>query len=108
MVITALEEIFTSQGKAVHLSSASAIGGEAAGMDLIMVTDVPTNFELKAERTLPSLIGVSTPLERRKAIITTARNNPADFSAFFIFALSFAIALKENVNVTIIAISNII
>ena len=46
MVITALEEIFTSQGKAVPLSSASAIGGEAAGMDLIMVTDVPTNFEL--------------------------------------------------------------
>ena len=46
MVITALDEIFTSQGKAVPLSSASAIGGEAAGMDLIMVTDVPTNFEL--------------------------------------------------------------
>jgi len=46
MVITALEEIFTSQGKAVPLSSASAIGGEAAGNDLIMVTDVPTNFEL--------------------------------------------------------------
>ena len=46
MVITALTEIFTSQGKAVPLSSASAIGGEAAGMDLIMVTDVPTNFEL--------------------------------------------------------------
>ena len=46
MVITALAEIFTSQGKAVPLSSASAIGGEAAGMDLIMVTDVPTNFEL--------------------------------------------------------------
>jgi len=46
MVITALKEIFTSQGKAVPLSSASAIGGEAAGMDLIMVTDVPTNFEL--------------------------------------------------------------
>jgi type II secretory pathway component GspD/PulD (secretin) len=46
MIITALDEIFTSQGKAVPLSSASAIGGEAAGMDLIMVTDVPTNFEL--------------------------------------------------------------
>jgi len=46
MVITALTEIFTSQGKAVPLSSASAIGGEAAGIDLIMVTDVPTNFEL--------------------------------------------------------------
>ena len=46
MIITALTEIFTSQGKAVPLSSASAIGGEAAGMDLIMVTDVPTNFEL--------------------------------------------------------------
>ena len=46
MVITALEEIFTSQGKAVPLSSASAIGGEAAGSDLIMVTDVPDNFEL--------------------------------------------------------------
>ena len=46
MVITALTEIFTSQGKAVPLSSASAIGGEAAGNDLIMVTDVPTNFEL--------------------------------------------------------------
>jgi len=46
MIVTALEEIFTSQGKAVPLSSASAIGGEAAGMDLIMVTDVPTNFEL--------------------------------------------------------------
>jgi len=46
MVITALEEVFTSQGKAVPLSSASAIGGEAAGNDLIMVTDVPTNFEL--------------------------------------------------------------
>ena len=46
MIITALEEIFTSQGKAVPLSSASVIGGEAAGMDLIMVTDVPTNFEL--------------------------------------------------------------
>ena len=46
MIITALNEIFTSQGKAVPLSSASAIGGEAAGMDLIMVTDVPTNFEL--------------------------------------------------------------
>ena len=68
---------------------------------------MPTNFELKAERTLPSLIGVSTPLERRKAIITTARNNPADFSAFFIFALSFAIPLKENTSVTIIAINNI-
>jgi len=46
MVITALSEVFTSQGKAVPLSSASAIGGEAAGNDLIMVTDVPTNFEL--------------------------------------------------------------
>jgi len=46
MVITALEEVFTSRGKAVPLSSASAIGGEAAGNDLIMVTDVPTNFEL--------------------------------------------------------------
>ena len=46
MIITALAEIFTSQGKAVPLSSASAIGGEAAGNDLIMVTDVPTNFEL--------------------------------------------------------------
>jgi len=46
MVITALTEVFTSQGKAVPLSSASAIGGEAAGNDLIMVTDVPTNFEL--------------------------------------------------------------
>ena len=46
MVITALQEIFTSQGKAVPLSSASAIGGEAAGSDLIMVTDVPDNFEL--------------------------------------------------------------
>jgi len=46
MIVTALEEIFTSQGKAVPLSSASAIGGEAAGNDLIMVTDVPTNFEL--------------------------------------------------------------
>ena len=46
MIITALDEIFTSQGKAVPLSSASAIGGEAAGNDLIMVTDVPTNFEL--------------------------------------------------------------
>jgi len=46
MVITALTEVFTSQGKAVPLSSASAIGGEAAGNDLLMVTDVPTNFEL--------------------------------------------------------------
>jgi len=46
MIVTALTEIFTSQGKAVPLSSASAIGGEAAGNDLIMVTDVPTNFEL--------------------------------------------------------------
>jgi len=46
MIITALDEVFTSQGKAVPLSSASAIGGEAAGNDLIMVTDVPTNFEL--------------------------------------------------------------
>ena len=46
MIITALDEIFTSQGKAVPLSSASAIGGEAAGNDLIMVTDVPDNFEL--------------------------------------------------------------
>jgi len=46
MIITALTEIFTSQGKAVPLSSASAIGGEAAGSDLIMVTDVPDNFEL--------------------------------------------------------------
>jgi len=46
MIVTALAEIFTSQGKAVPLSSASAIGGEAAGSDLIMVTDVPTNFEL--------------------------------------------------------------
>ncbi len=46
MIITALTEIFTSQGKAVPLSSASVIGGEAAGNDLIMVTDVPTNFEL--------------------------------------------------------------
>jgi type II secretory pathway component GspD/PulD (secretin) len=46
MIVTALTEIFTSQGKAVPLSSASAIGGEAAGEDLIMVTDVPTNFEL--------------------------------------------------------------
>ena len=46
MIITALTEIFTSQGTAVPLSSASAIGGEAAGSDLIMVTDVPDNFEL--------------------------------------------------------------
>ena len=46
MVVTALGEVFTSQGKAVPLSSASAIGGEAAGNDLVMVTDVPTNFEL--------------------------------------------------------------
>ena len=46
MIVTALTEIFTSQGKAVPLSSASVIGGEAAGNDLIMVTDVPTNFEL--------------------------------------------------------------
>jgi len=46
MIVTALGEIFTNQGKAVPLSSASAIGGEAAGNDLIMVTDVPTNFEL--------------------------------------------------------------
>jgi len=46
MIVTALTEIFTSQGKAVPLSSASAIGGEATGNDLIMVTDVPDNFEL--------------------------------------------------------------
>ena len=46
MIVTALGEIFTSQGKAIPLSSASVIGGEAAGSDLIMVTDVPTNFEL--------------------------------------------------------------
>jgi len=46
VVVTALGEIFTSRGKAVPLSSASAIGGEAAGDDLVMVTDVPTNFEL--------------------------------------------------------------
>jgi hypothetical protein len=69
---------------------------------------VPTNFEPIAERTLPSLIGVSTPLERRKATITTIRNRPADFTAFIIFALSFAIVLREKVKVTATAINKII
>lgn len=69
---------------------------------------VPTNFEPKAESTSPSLMGVSTPLESKKAITITMRNKPKDFNAFFIFALSFEIPLNEKTNVTVIAINKII
>ena len=69
---------------------------------------VPTNFEPIAERTSPSLIGVSTPLERTNAITTTIRNKPADLSAFFIFDLSLAIPLSEKIKVTVTAIKRVI
>jgi len=53
-------------------------------------------------------MGVSTPLESKKAITITMRNKPKDFNAFFIFALSFEIPLNEKTNVTVIAINKII
>ena len=57
-----------------------------------------------ADKTLPSLIGVSTPLERKNATTTTAKNNPDEVNALFILALSFAKPESEKARVTMTAI----
>ena len=94
MVITALTEVFTSQGKAVPLSSASAIGGEAAGNDLLMVTDVPTNFEL-IERIIRTLDQENAQINISiKFIETTLKQDEAmgiDWSLRADTSLSFGI-----------------
>ncbi len=44
-------------------------------------------------------MGVSSPLERKKAIKNTAKNAPMDIKDFFNFALSLARFLSEKNNV---------
>ena len=60
----------------------------------------PTHREPEAERTSPSLSGVSTPDERAKPTPTTAAKQPIKMSAFLSLLMSDAKFIVEKINVT--------
>lgn len=69
---------------------------------------VSTHLAPEAERTSPSLSGVSTPEESAKAKPTTTTRNPIEINAFFNFWLSANKLRSEKITVAAIEITRII
>ncbi len=69
---------------------------------------MPTHLEPFSDKTLPSFIGVSTPVDTIYEIKMIRRKNPIEIEAFFSFSLFENNPLREKISVAKIVIKRMI